>query len=136
MYLTSRNCANDKVQRIYRFPNGFFPDIYVVKVIIGVLRYLAIITVPIREQFREKMTSALLTVLVIAATLAVGQDTCPGYAASNVQTSDIGLTADLTLAGTACNIYGTDIVNLTLTVEYQTSTHVIRTGSYHADFFS
>ena len=45
---------------------------------------------------------------------------CPGYAASNVVNTTSGLTADLTLAGTACNVYGTDITDLTLTVEYQT----------------
>lgn len=45
---------------------------------------------------------------------------CPGYKANNVKTSSSGLTADLTLAGAACNVYGTDITDLTLTVEYQT----------------
>ena len=30
------------------------------------------------------------------------------------------MTADLSLAGTACNAYGDDISDLTLTVEYQT----------------
>ncbi|KAK5111910.1 hypothetical protein LTR62_004642 [Meristemomyces frigidus] len=44
---------------------------------------------------------------------------CPGYTASNVQTSDTGLTASLSLAGTACNAYGADLTDLTLTVEYQ-----------------
>lgn len=47
------------------------------------------------------------------------QDVCPGYTASNVQTSDTGLTANLDLAGAACNVYGNDIENLTLTVEFQ-----------------
>ncbi len=47
---------------------------------------------------------------------------CPGYKASNVKSSDTGLTASLSLAGTACNAYGTDLTDLTLTVEYQTST--------------
>ncbi|KAK0256166.1 hypothetical protein LTR35_018277, partial [Friedmanniomyces endolithicus] len=46
---------------------------------------------------------------------------CPGYKAGNVQTSDTGLTASLSLAGTACNAYGTDLTDLTLTVEYQAS---------------
>ncbi|KAL6703672.1 hypothetical protein ACN47E_009446 [Coniothyrium glycines] len=46
--------------------------------------------------------------------------TCPGYAASNVETTDSGLTADLTLAGDACNIYSDDIKDLKLVVEYQT----------------
>ena len=44
---------------------------------------------------------------------------CPGYTASNVQTTSSGLTADLALAGKACNVYGTDLEDLTLTVEYQ-----------------
>jgi alpha-glucosidase len=44
---------------------------------------------------------------------------CPGYSASNVKYTHNGLTADLTLAGAACNIYGTDVEDLTLTVEYQ-----------------
>jgi hypothetical protein len=43
------------------------------------------------------------------------QDICPGYKASNVQRTPYGLTADLSLAGTACNVYGTDIDSLSLT---------------------
>lgn len=45
---------------------------------------------------------------------------CPGYEASNVQTSPTGLTADLTLAGEACNVYGTDLTDLRLEVSYDT----------------
>jgi alpha-glucosidase len=44
---------------------------------------------------------------------------CPGYKASGVKTTANGLTASLTLAGTACNVYGTDLKELTLAVEYQ-----------------
>ncbi|KAF2843449.1 glycoside hydrolase family 31 protein [Patellaria atrata CBS 101060] len=47
-------------------------------------------------------------------------DSCPGYSASNVQTSAIGLTADLSLAGSPCNAYGNDIADLKLTVNYET----------------
>jgi alpha-glucosidase len=36
-----------------------------------------------------------------------------------VQNTSTGLCADLTLAGPACNIYGNDIADLTLVVEYQ-----------------
>lgn len=46
--------------------------------------------------------------------------TCPGYRASGITTTANGLTAQLTLAGNPCNIYGNDIEDLTLTVEYQT----------------
>ena len=42
------------------------------------------------------------------------QDVCPGYKASNVKRTPYGLTADLSLAGTACNVYGTDIESLSL----------------------
>ena len=48
-------------------------------------------------------------------------DSCPGYTASNVVEKESSLTADLTLAGDACNAYSDDIKNLKLLVEYQTS---------------
>ncbi|KAL8982158.1 MAG: hypothetical protein Q9205_003242 [Flavoplaca limonia] len=47
------------------------------------------------------------------------QTFCPGYNASNVERTTSGLTATLTLAREACNVYGTDIETLNLTVEYQ-----------------
>lgn len=47
------------------------------------------------------------------------QTICPGYVASGVTNTSYGFVADLTLAGPACNAYGIDIVNLNLTVEYQ-----------------
>ncbi|KAF2822203.1 alpha-glucosidase-like protein [Ophiobolus disseminans] len=54
-------------------------------------------------------------------------DSCPGYKASNVQRSDSSLTADLTLAGSECNIYGKDLLNLTFSAQWQTDSrlHVI-----------
>jgi alpha-glucosidase len=45
---------------------------------------------------------------------------CPGYKASNIKTTGSTLTADLSLAGTACNTYGTDLTKLTLEVVYET----------------
>jgi alpha-glucosidase len=50
-----------------------------------------------------------------------GPDQCPGYKAINIKEQDNSLMADLVLAGDACNLYGSDLVNLTLLVEYQTS---------------
>ncbi|KAL1594565.1 hypothetical protein SLS60_010326 [Paraconiothyrium brasiliense] len=44
---------------------------------------------------------------------------CPGYEASNVVKTDSSLTADLTLAGDACNVYSDDVKDLKLLVEYQ-----------------
>ena len=52
------------------------------------------------------------------------QTACPGYTASDLKTSSTGLTAHLTLAGSACNVYGTDIHDLDLVVEYQTSSRL------------
>ncbi|KAF2025912.1 hypothetical protein EK21DRAFT_75348 [Setomelanomma holmii] len=46
---------------------------------------------------------------------------CPGYAASNVVKTDSSLTADLTLAGVACNVYSDDLPDLKLVVEYQSN---------------
>lgn len=51
-------------------------------------------------------------------------DNCTGYAASNIVETDSSLTADLTLAGAACNLYSQDIKNLKLLVEYQNSKHL------------
>jgi alpha-glucosidase len=55
-------------------------------------------------------------------------DSCPGYTASNVQDDGGRVTADLALAGPACNVYGNDLTDLKLEVEYQTGMFVIRTS--------
>ncbi|KAK5084792.1 hypothetical protein LTR05_005871 [Lithohypha guttulata] len=47
------------------------------------------------------------------------QTVCPGYILSRLDTSPSSLTAHLTLAGEPCNLYGDDIHDLDLTVEYQ-----------------
>jgi alpha-glucosidase len=55
---------------------------------------------------------------------AASLDSCPGYTASNVQDSGSRVTADLELAGTACNVYGDDLTDLKLEVEYQTESRL------------
>lgn len=57
---------------------------------------------------------------------------CPGYKASNVKTTSSSLTADLELAGHACNVYGTDLTDLTLSVVYETgeSNSLIELGNW------
>ena len=45
---------------------------------------------------------------------------CPGYTASNIRKSDVGITADLKLAGVACDIYGNDLGKLKFEASYQT----------------
>jgi alpha-glucosidase len=46
------------------------------------------------------------------------QSVCPGYKASNVHQTSQGFTASLQLAGGPCNVYGTDVDSLSLTVDY------------------
>lgn len=52
------------------------------------------------------------------------QSVCPGYKLSKVEKNDHGFSATLTLAGEPCNVYGTDVDVLTLTVEYQSAERV------------
>ncbi|KAK4462202.1 family 31 putative glycoside hydrolase [Cladorrhinum samala] len=49
---------------------------------------------------------------------------CPGYKASNFTDTGCGFTADLHLAGPACNVYGNDIEHLVLSVEFQADDRV------------
>jgi len=49
---------------------------------------------------------------------------CPGYKASNVKIDSSSLTADLRLAGAACNVYGDDLASLTLKVVYETGVYL------------
>lgn len=63
---------------------------------------------------------ALLALASLAVTSAASVDSCPGYIASNLVQSDTAFTADLKLAGPPCNVYGQDLADLRLVVEYQT----------------
>ncbi|KAL0264572.1 hypothetical protein SLS55_000522 [Diplodia seriata] len=47
------------------------------------------------------------------------QSVCPGYKASDVKRGANGFSATLNLGGKACNVYGTDVDTLNLTVQYQ-----------------
>lgn len=49
------------------------------------------------------------------------QTACPGYKASKVKQSAHGVSATLSLAGKACNAYGTDVDSLDFSVEYLAS---------------
>ncbi|KAF8547986.1 glycoside hydrolase family 31 protein [Imleria badia] len=47
---------------------------------------------------------------------------CPGYTLGSLTESEYGLTAQLSLAGTPCDAFGTDITDLTIEVTYQSQT--------------
>ena len=97
-----------------------------------------VVLIPIREVVLEVLElvgggDALVLAWVLLAISAVSSSSilpraiqeplaaCPGYKASNIKTSSSTLTADLTLAGPACNVYGDDLKSLTLQVVYETS---------------
>ncbi|KAI5861217.1 glycoside hydrolase family 31 protein [Durotheca rogersii] len=76
---------------------------------------------------RLLFTAAAASATAIAARNYPGGDplaACPGYAASNIVQTATGLTADLTLAGGACNVYGEDLDDLVLEVSYDTETRL------------
>lgn len=57
------------------------------------------------------------------AAAADNLDKCPGYKASNVKKTASGLTADLHLAGPACNVYGKDLDNLKVLIDVEHCTY-------------
>jgi hypothetical protein len=84
-----------------------------------------------RFRFPKMLLKALYGLALLrsvsGAAVARGQaagniNDCPGYSASNIVNTDTGLTAKLTLAGPACNAYGTDVQNLRLAVNYDSGT--------------
>ncbi|KAI0487499.1 galactose mutarotase-like domain-containing protein [Xylaria cf. heliscus] len=71
-------------------------------------------------------------IALASGAISASVDDCPGYTASNVVESDSKLTSDLTLAGKVYNIYGTDLTDLKLLVEYQTNSR-LHVKIYDAD---
>ena len=65
--------------------------------------------------------SVLASSIAFGATGAVDLDACPGYKATHVVTNGPTLSAELTLAGKACNVYGPDVKKLSMEVTYETS---------------
>ncbi|KAG6370671.1 glycoside hydrolase family 31 protein [Boletus reticuloceps] len=57
-----------------------------------------------------------------AVTYSMNVTNCPGYALGSLAENEYGLTAQLSLAGTPCNAFGTDIMDLTIEVTYQSQT--------------
>jgi alpha-glucosidase len=71
---------------------------------------------------RMRVFSALF-LSAAASALNKTVESCPGYKATNVQTNGSKLSADLVLAGQACNVYGEDVQKLKLEVQYETREH-------------
>lgn len=78
----------------------------------------------------------LVVATVVTASILPQSDplaSCPGYKASNVKTTTSSLTADLSLAGAACNVYGSDLTNLTLEVVYETGEFLLSHGDLESN---
>jgi len=63
----------------------------------------------------------LASATIVIRPPAPDANSCPGYKATYVEETGSGLTAELQLAGTACNIYGRDLATLKLQVTYDSS---------------
>lgn len=76
-----------------------------------------------RAAFKPLAAVALFCASSDAAALlprGASPESCSGYKASNVQSNGGAIvSADLNLAGAPCNVYGTDLDNLKLLVEYE-----------------
>ncbi|TFK33736.1 glycosyl hydrolases family 31-domain-containing protein [Crucibulum laeve] len=57
-------------------------------------------------------------------TNSLNVSSCPGYTLGSVKETKTGLTAQLSLAGSACNAFGNDIANLTIQVTYESKTRL------------
>jgi alpha-glucosidase len=68
------------------------------------------------------LTPAVLASIIPRQSSYPTSDNCPGYALSNPLDDGSKFTADLALAGPACNLYGSDLPHLKLEVEYQSGT--------------
>ncbi|KAF4301915.1 putative alpha-glucosidase protein [Botryosphaeria dothidea] len=77
-------------------------------------RYLPKFTVPTSADVGQNLLPNIEDPEAVDA-----QTVCPGYKASDVRRNAYGFSATLSLAGKACNVYGTDVETLNLTVQYQ-----------------
>ncbi|EIW74552.1 glycoside hydrolase family 31 protein [Coniophora puteana RWD-64-598 SS2] len=74
----------------------------------------------------KSLPLGFVTLASVSAALAANASysynvtSCPGYTLQELKQTDTGLTAQLDLAGEACNAFGNDIQNLTIQVTYET----------------
>lgn len=59
-------------------------------------------------------------------------ESCPGYVVSDVEQTATGLVANLNLGGAACNVHGTDVPELKLSVNYDSGKNI---PSFHFLYF-
>lgn len=66
------------------------------------------------------LTAIFFHISLVSATLDENSiDSCKGYSTSNVVETARGLKADLNLIGKGCELYGPDVSELRLVVEYE-----------------
>jgi hypothetical protein len=79
----------------------------------------------------KNLTGAI--VALSARDIAPDVPSCPGYTLTSVAQMGNSITANLQLAGQACNMYGTDLGSLQLLVEYQTGENRAMTTAHCSD---
>ncbi|KAF7966062.1 hypothetical protein HWV62_40232 [Athelia sp. TMB] len=60
----------------------------------------------------------------LATKHSLDASSCPGYTVNSLAETYSGLTAQLSLSGSACNAFGRDVVNLTVQVTYETESRL------------
>lgn len=80
-----------------------------------------------------KLTSFIVGLTLAYSPFVFSKDIseCKGYTASNIRENGATISADLMLKGQPCNLYGEDIKNLKLLVEYQSGKSISFTWLIH-----
>ncbi|KAJ8522623.1 hypothetical protein ONZ45_g829 [Pleurotus djamor] len=76
------------------------------------------------RSIRKSLLGLLILALSSRSNADPNLDDCPGYEARNIKTTASTLTVDLILRGGGCHIYGPDIQQLTLKVQYETENRI------------
>ncbi|KAL6305606.1 glycosyl hydrolases family 31-domain-containing protein [Sparassis latifolia] len=107
-------------------PPSTFPRSWIIVAMLPVVSALVFFFVETgvlgRADFRRDALSS--SFVVNDSTHSLNVSSCPGYTLSSLTETASGLTAQLNLAGPACNAFGQDISNLTLQVNYDTETRL------------
>ncbi|KAI0160430.1 family 31 glycosyl hydrolase [Xylariaceae sp. FL1272] len=108
---------SDKFNRLPKFAMIYFSGYFLWLWLVTVTRLAHTLTPLSRSAVSNGSSKTSNT---NGSTAADPQSVCPGYTATNIVENRVGgFTADLVLAGDACNVYGTDIPELSLLIEYQ-----------------
>ncbi|KAJ4475469.1 glycoside hydrolase family 31 protein [Lentinula aciculospora] len=91
----------------------------------NILQALLVQTTMVRVRTTAILSAISLAMSVFATWIEPAVlDACPGYNILNPVSQGATFTADLVLAGAACNVFGTDLENLSLAVTHETENRI------------